>query len=126
MTVMSYLEAGKQYDRLADNDAEQAIKSEDRLYSAVIAYYQAIKNKDQLNYYQLAWAREGLRVQQHVLQFELFELGPTGLHGFAVPAHGLQELSCHGFLVQFQVAVDIADHLFGSLRHQRMGTFEVL
>ncbi|MBT8332668.1 MAG: tetratricopeptide repeat protein, partial [Deltaproteobacteria bacterium] len=56
-----YLEAGKQYEKLAQHDARQSIKNEDRLYSTVIAYYQAIKNKDQLNYYQLAWAREGLR-----------------------------------------------------------------
>ena len=56
-----YLEAGKQYEALVKHDAAQSIKNEDRLYSTVIAYYQAIKNKDQLNYYHLAWAREGLR-----------------------------------------------------------------
>ena len=66
-----YLEAGKQYEALVKHDAAQSIKNEDRLYSTVIAYYQAIKNKDQLNYYHLAWAREGLRSagKQYVAAF---------------------------------------------------------
>ena len=66
-----YLEAGKHYEELVHHDIEQSIKNEDRLYSTVIAYYQAIKNKDQLNYYNLAWAREGLRSagKQYVAAF---------------------------------------------------------
>ncbi|MBT8373116.1 MAG: tetratricopeptide repeat protein, partial [Deltaproteobacteria bacterium] len=56
-----YLEAGKQYEELAQNAAQQSQQDEDKLYSSVIAYYQAIKDKENLNYYQLAWAREGLR-----------------------------------------------------------------
>ena len=66
-----YLEAGKQYEELVHHDIERSIKNEDRLYSTVIAYYQAIKNKDQLNYYNLAWARQGLRSagKQYVAAF---------------------------------------------------------
>ncbi len=66
-----YLEAGKQYEKLAQLDADRTVKNEDRLYSTVIAYYQAIKNKDSLNYYQLAWARDGLRSagKQYVAAF---------------------------------------------------------
>ena len=66
-----YLEAGKQYEKLIRLDTDQAVKNEDRLYSTVIAYYQAIKNKDQLNYFQLAWARDGLRSagKQYVAAF---------------------------------------------------------
>ena len=56
-----YLEAGKQYEKLASIDNDPSTQDESQLYSAVIAYYQAIKNKDQLNYFDLAWAREGLR-----------------------------------------------------------------
>jgi tetratricopeptide (TPR) repeat protein len=66
-----YLEAGKQYEKLAQHDARQSNKEEGKLYSAVISYYQAIKNKDNLNYYELAWAREGLRTvgKQYVAAF---------------------------------------------------------
>ena len=66
-----YLEAGKQYEKLTEHDAGQSVKNEDRLYSTVIAYYQAIKDKDQLNYYQLAWARKGLQSagKQYVAAF---------------------------------------------------------
>ena len=56
-----YLEAGKQYEKLVDHDTKRSIQNEDRLYSTVIAYYQAIKHKERLDYYQLAWARQGLR-----------------------------------------------------------------
>jgi tetratricopeptide (TPR) repeat protein len=66
-----YVEAGKQYEELAQSDAQQAIKDEAKLYSAVISYYQAIKNKGKLNYYELAYAREGLRTvgKQYVAAF---------------------------------------------------------
>jgi len=66
-----YLEAGKQYEKLVQHDAAKSIQNEDHLYSTVISYYQAIKNKAQLNYYQLAWSREGLRSagKQYVAAF---------------------------------------------------------
>ncbi len=66
-----YLEAGKQYEKLAQIGASQSIQDEGKLYSAVISYYQAIKNKDKLNYYDLAWARGGLRTagKQYVAAF---------------------------------------------------------
>jgi len=66
-----YLEAGKHYEKLAHSGDRQAIQDESKLYSAVISYYQAIKNKDQLNYYELAWARGGLHTagKQYVAAF---------------------------------------------------------
>ncbi len=66
-----YLEAGKQYEKLAHIDDRESTRDEDQLYSAVISYYQAIKNKDKLNYYELAWARGGLRTagKQYVAAF---------------------------------------------------------
>ena len=66
-----YLEAGKQYEKLANIGGKKSAKDEGRLYSAVISYYQAIKNKDKLDYYELAWARGGLRAvgKQYVVTF---------------------------------------------------------
>ena len=76
-----FLEAGKQYERLiartgmaVSNDKAPAGKTDaaheveadtpDRkelLDSAVVSYYNALKKKDELNYYDIAWARGGLR-----------------------------------------------------------------
>ncbi len=66
-----YLEAGRQYEKLAQIGASKSMQDEGQLYSAVISYYQAIKNKDKLNYYELAWARGGLRTagKQYVAAF---------------------------------------------------------
>ena len=66
-----YLEAGKQYEKLAHIHDGRPTRDEGQLYSAVIAYYQAIKNKDKLDYYELAWARGGLRTagKQYVATF---------------------------------------------------------
>jgi cellulose synthase operon protein C len=56
-----YLKAGKQYEaffaRMGKEDAER----EEKLYGAVISYYDALKEKEKLNAYETAFAREGLR-----------------------------------------------------------------
>ena len=56
-----YLEAGKQYEKHANDIAQQGKERKDKLYSAVISYYNAIKHKEDLNYYQVAFARDGLK-----------------------------------------------------------------
>ena len=56
-----YLEAGKQYEKVAPLATVDNKQRQDMLYSAVISYYRALKEKDALNFYQAAFAREGLR-----------------------------------------------------------------
>ena len=56
-----YLEAGKQYEKQAPAATENAKQRQESLYSAVISYYAALKDKEKLNFYQAAYAREGLR-----------------------------------------------------------------
>ena len=56
-----YLEAGKQYEKLAPAASGDAGQRRELLYSAVISYYKALKDKEQINFYQAAFAREGLR-----------------------------------------------------------------
>jgi len=56
-----YLEAGKQYEKVTPAATVNTKQRMETLYSAVIAYYQALKKKDNLNYYQTAFARQGLR-----------------------------------------------------------------
>ncbi len=60
-----YLEAGKQYEKLAarmpDQDTKENKSKEKILYSAVLSYYYTLKNKDNLNYYQIVYARGGLK-----------------------------------------------------------------
>ena len=56
-----FLEAGKQYEKIAPAATENTKQRQEMLYSAVISYYQALKQKDDLNFYQAAFAREGLR-----------------------------------------------------------------
>jgi cellulose synthase operon protein C len=56
-----YLEAGKQYEKLAPAAAVDAGLRRESLYSAVISYYRALKDKEKLNFYHAAYAREGLR-----------------------------------------------------------------
>jgi tetratricopeptide (TPR) repeat protein len=57
----SYLEAGKQYEKLAPEATVDARQRRESLYSAVISYYRALKDKEKLNFYHAAYAREGLR-----------------------------------------------------------------
>jgi tetratricopeptide (TPR) repeat protein len=56
-----YLESGKQYEKVAPAATVDIKQRQEMLYSAVISYYRALKDKDALNYYQAAYAREGLR-----------------------------------------------------------------
>jgi tetratricopeptide (TPR) repeat protein len=56
-----YLEAGRQYEKLADDSSQKGKERQDKLYSAVISYYTAIKHKEDLNYYEVAFARDGLK-----------------------------------------------------------------
>ncbi len=56
-----YLEAGKQYEKVTPLATVNLKQRKDTLYSAVISYYRALKNKDNLNFYQAAFARDGLR-----------------------------------------------------------------
>ncbi|MCK7494541.1 MAG: hypothetical protein MZW92_27770 [Comamonadaceae bacterium] len=56
-----YLKAGKQYEASALRMASGNAEREDKLYGAVISYYNAIKDKQKLNYYETAFARDGLR-----------------------------------------------------------------
>jgi tetratricopeptide (TPR) repeat protein len=57
-----YLEAGKQYEKIAPVATVDAGQRRESLYSAVISYYRALKdNKEKLNFYHAAYAREGLR-----------------------------------------------------------------
>jgi tetratricopeptide (TPR) repeat protein len=56
-----YLEAGKQYEQITPAATIDTHRRGEMLYSAVISYYRALKNKDHLNFYQAAYAREGLR-----------------------------------------------------------------
>jgi tetratricopeptide (TPR) repeat protein len=56
-----YLEAGKQYEEVTPPATINAKLRKETLYSAVISYYRALKNKEQLNFYQAAYARDGLR-----------------------------------------------------------------
>ena len=56
-----YLDAGKQYEKVTPPATINAKVRKDTLYSAVISYYRALKNKEKLNFYQAAYARDGLR-----------------------------------------------------------------
>jgi cellulose synthase operon protein C len=56
-----YLDAGKQYEKVAPLATVDTKQRQEMLYSAVISYYRALKNKESLNFYQAAFAREGLR-----------------------------------------------------------------
>jgi len=56
-----YMEAGKYYEKIADNLIVKNKKKQEALYSAVISYYNSLKKKEELNYYQVAYTRDGLR-----------------------------------------------------------------
>ncbi|MBN2297213.1 MAG: tetratricopeptide repeat protein, partial [Deltaproteobacteria bacterium] len=56
-----YLEAGKHYEKLVTSGIVQEKDREQKLYGAVISYYNALKNKDDLNYFEVAYARDGLK-----------------------------------------------------------------
>ncbi|MRR36697.1 tetratricopeptide repeat protein, partial [bacterium] len=57
-----YIRAGKQYEALSAKMEYGEQVREEKLYGAVISYYSAIREKERLNYYETAFARDGLRV----------------------------------------------------------------
>jgi len=56
-----YFEAGRQYEKVAKATAPDKKPDQDLLYSAVISFYRALKEKKPLTYYQTAYTRDGLR-----------------------------------------------------------------
>ncbi len=57
-----YLAAGKQYETIVAHAKKGTKERKERLYSSVTAYYHALKeHKKELNFYDLAYARHGLR-----------------------------------------------------------------
>ncbi|MEW6378954.1 MAG: tetratricopeptide repeat protein [bacterium] len=59
-SAQRYLEAGKQYEKCALAIPQKNRQREEGLYSAVLSYYRALKQKDSLTYYEIASARGGL------------------------------------------------------------------
>ncbi|MGA1791234.1 MAG: tetratricopeptide repeat protein [bacterium] len=60
-SAKAYLEAGRQTEKLALRLPPENRQKEKQLYSAVLSYHSALKNKEALNYYQVAMARGGLK-----------------------------------------------------------------
>ena len=56
-----YFKAGRQYEKVARTTEAGKKPSKDLLYSAVISYYNALKEKKDLTYYQTSFTRDGLR-----------------------------------------------------------------
>ncbi len=56
-----FLEAGKEYETIVKSMELYPQNKKDKLYSAVISYYNALKNRDGLNNYQITYARQGMR-----------------------------------------------------------------
>jgi len=56
-----YLEAGRRYEKIADRNLLKTEQKEEMLYSAASAFYKALKQKEDLNYYQSAYARGGIK-----------------------------------------------------------------
>ncbi len=71
-----YFEAGKQYEQLVPEITVDRKKRKDTLYSALTSYYHALKNKTDLNHYQTAYARDGMRTTGH----QYAEDFPSSIH----------------------------------------------
>ena len=56
-----YLDAGKEYEKIVESLSLYPQAQKDKLYSAVISYYNSLKSKEDLNYYDLTYARQGMR-----------------------------------------------------------------
>lgn len=67
----AYVESGRQYEFLAGEAMGPTHAKEEKLYGAVISYYTALKNRDQLGFYETAVARHGLQTtgNQYVNDF---------------------------------------------------------
>lgn len=55
-----FTKAGKYYELIANNTADPKQKH-DPLYSAAVSYYTALDDRDTLNYFEIAYAQDGLR-----------------------------------------------------------------
>lgn len=60
-SAKAYIEAGRQYEKLANRTAPRNTDKQEKLYGAVISYYKALQDKEALNHYQIAFARGGLK-----------------------------------------------------------------
>ncbi len=60
-SAKAYIEAGKQYEKLAMRIAPDNSDKKEKLYGALISYYKALQDKDTLNHYQVVFARQGLK-----------------------------------------------------------------
>ena len=56
-----YMDAARQYEKVTPSATVNNKQRKEMLYSAVVSYYQALKSKDELNFYQAAFARDGLQ-----------------------------------------------------------------
>jgi cellulose synthase operon protein C len=56
-----YLEAGRAYEKILNSVALKPQDKQDKLYSAVISYYNALKDKEHLSNYDITYARQGMR-----------------------------------------------------------------
>ncbi len=56
-----YLEAGKAYEKIINTIKLDPQDKQDKLYSAVISYYNALKDKEHLSNYEITYARQGMR-----------------------------------------------------------------
>ncbi len=96
-----FLEAGKQYEKITPLATINNKQRKEKLNSAVISYYQSLKNKDNLNYYQAAYAREGLRNsgKTYAAEFPDSEKTPDVLFNVAWVAYdaGDYETAIHDF-----------------------------
>ncbi len=97
-----FIDAGKQYEKLAGSivvaknkkgksqAADKKIANnlndkEEKLYSAVLSYYSALKAKEELDYYQIAYARGGLKTtgKNYAKEFPLSSKVPEILFNVA-------------------------------------------
>ncbi|MFH0926564.1 MAG: tetratricopeptide repeat protein [bacterium] len=80
-----YFEAGKQYEKLSKLSYKDQEQKGEKLYSAILSYYNTLKNKDNLNHYQTTYAREGLKStgNRYVNEFPNSEKVPNVLFNIA-------------------------------------------
>jgi len=55
-----YVKAGEQYEKLSSDVMISKKDKQEKLYGAIISYYNALKRKETLNHYQAAFSRNGL------------------------------------------------------------------
>ncbi|MFQ5560456.1 MAG: tetratricopeptide repeat protein, partial [Nitrospinota bacterium] len=56
-----FVQAGKMYEKLAKKFSGNKEEREEKLFSSVVSYYNALKEKEKLKYYETVFAREGLK-----------------------------------------------------------------